>query len=139
MRAAKPLAALALGAVVLTGCSSDSEVASSNLSRAAEQGEIMRRITFLNGITGEELLRIEGRCSVDVITEYEQLAVTCLVEEGRWIKHYLGLSDNVTYVSEQIGSAEVDVYRYRRIFKPESIVPDIDLETSVTSADDGND
>ena len=33
-------------------------------------------------------------------------------------KHFLGLSDNVTYFAEQIDSKNVDKYHYRLIFKP---------------------
>ena len=58
-----------------------------------------------------------------------QLEVTCKTGPTDYKKHFLGLSDNVTYFAEQVDSAGVDVYRYRVIFKPESIVPNIDLGT----------
>ena len=122
------LLALAVLAVVLTGCSTDAQVASENLSKAADQFEIERRIVFVNGITDTYLLSIEGRCSI--YDEGYQLEVTCKVGEDAFKKHFLGLSDNVTYFVEQLESADVSVYHYRVIFKPETIVPDIDLETS---------
>jgi hypothetical protein len=121
---------LSVGA--LTGCSSDADVASSNLSKAAEQFEINRRIVFINGITDKYLLEIQGRCSVE--SEESKLAqsleVTCKTGPNEFKKHFLGLSDNVTYLVEQVESADVSVYRYRVIFKPETLLPDIDLETS---------
>ena len=123
--------ALALSIVAafgLVGCR-DAQVASHNLSRAADQFELDRRIVFYNGITGDYILTIEGRCSVSTVGE--QLAVTCKLGEDEYTKHFLGLSDNVTYFSEQVKTADVSVYRYRVIFKPEVIVPDIDLETSL--------
>lgn len=114
-------------ALILGACT-DARIASQNLSRAAEQFELDRRIVFYNGITGEYMLTITGRCSVD--TKQGQLAVTCKTGSNEYKKHYLGLSDNVTYFSEQLKTAKVDAYRYRVIFKPEAILPDIDIKTS---------
>jgi hypothetical protein len=117
--------ALSLVAVAaLTGCSSDADVASANLSKAAEQFEIERRVVFFNGITDTYLLTIEGRCSVE--DDGNQLEVTCRVADDQFKKHFLGLSDNVTYFVEQSVVADADEYRYRVIFKPESLVPNID-------------
>jgi len=110
------------------GCT-DADVASRNLSIAAEQFEIERRIVFYNGITGEYMLSMEGRCSVEQTNT--RLGVTCKTGHDQYKKHYLGLSDNVTYFSEQVDAANVDVYHYRIIFKPQAIIPDIDLETNL--------
>lgn len=106
------------------GCASDAEVASDNLSKAADQFEIQRRVVFFNGITDTYLLSIEGRCSID--DDGNQLEVTCKIADGEYKKHFLGLSDNVSYFTEQLNSANVDTDHYRVIFKPEVIVPDID-------------
>lgn len=48
-------------AILLTGCS-DADIASQNISKAADNFEISRRIVFYNGITGEYMLSIEGAC-----------------------------------------------------------------------------
>jgi hypothetical protein len=116
--------------VAITSCS-DAQVASSNLSKAAEMFELERRIVFYNGINGEYILTIEGKCSVASSTS--TLAVTCKVGRDKFYKHYLGLSDNVTFFSEQTASVNVDTYQYRVIFKPEAIIPNIDLETSFSN------
>lgn len=123
------LALLAMVGVVLAGCS-DAQIASENLSKAADNFEIERRIVFFNGITDQYLLTIEGRCSIKVDGPDSQLEVTCKVAEDEYKKHFLGLSDNVTYFVEQTESADVDVYRYRVIFKPEAIIPAFELNTS---------
>jgi hypothetical protein len=120
MRRILSLAALTL----VVGCSSDADVASSNLSKAADQFEIQRRIVFLNGITDTYMLVIEGRCSIE--DQVHQLEVTCKLGPDEFKKHFLGLSDNVSYFVEQMESVDVSTSRYRVIFKPESIVPDID-------------
>lgn len=114
--------------IVATGCS-DADVVSNNLSTAADQFEIDRRVVFYNGITGDYILVVEGRCSIHADTEDSQLELTCKTGPEEYKKHFLGLSDNVTYFAEQIDSSSVGAYHYRIIFKPQTIVPDIDIET----------
>jgi len=109
------------------GCS-DADVASYNLSKAADQFQINRRIVFYNGISGEYMLTIEGLCSLGNSDMAGQLSVTCKTGQTEFKKHFLGLSDNVTYFVEQIKSAGVDVYHYKVIFKPSVIIPDIDIK-----------
>lgn len=122
---------LVITGLTLAGCDqSDADVASHNLSKAAEQFEINRRVVFVNGITDTYLLSIEGLCSTE--NSGAQLTVTCKTGKDEFKKHFLGLSDNVTYFTEQLDAAQADVYHYRVIFKPETILPDIDLETSAT-------
>lgn len=131
------ISALFLALAVLTGCSSDADVASENISTAADNFEVNRHIVFINGITDKNLLEIEGRCNIK--DEGSQLEVTCKTREGdgsrSFLKHFLRLSDNVTYVVEQLDGIDVDEYHYRRTFKPEAIIPDIEMRTS---GDEGN-
>lgn len=129
-------AMLALIVALLTGCSggpSDADVAAKNLSVAAEQFEVARRIIFFNGITDKYLLEIDGYCSVETSQSGlgGAIAVTCKVGEdsqgrGLFKKSYMGLSDNVSYLVEQIDPEQVSTTHYRVIFKPEAIVPDFD-------------
>lgn len=117
-------------ALVIAGCATDANVASRNLSQAADMFEITRRVVFYNGITGDYILVVEGRCSINADTMDNQLELTCKTSPTTYKKHFLGLSDNVTYFAEQIEVASVSEYRYKVIFKPEAIIPDIDLEIS---------
>ena len=114
--------------ITLLGCNTDARVASKNLSKAAEMFEINRRIVFYNGITDAYMLVVEGRCSISIDKHERQLELTCKTSPTSYKKHYLGLSDNVTYFAEQLNPIDVSVYNYRVIFKPQSIIPDIDLE-----------
>lgn len=122
-------ASFAAASLLITGCTRDAERASENLSKAADSFEIERRIVFFNGITDKYLLTIEGRCSITPDDTGGKLDVTCKVADDEYKKHFLGLSDNVSYFVEQTESADVSVYHYRVIFKPENIIPDIDLQT----------
>lgn len=112
-----------LAVLSLSACSTDADVASENISKAADQFEVDRRIVFFNGITDTYLLAIEGRCSIE--DEAIQLEVTCKVEGG-FRKHFLGLSDNVSYFVEHLAPTDVSTTQYRVIFKPETIVPNFD-------------
>jgi hypothetical protein len=114
-------------AVLLAGCR-DADVASRNLSVAADRFEVVRRVVFYNGITGEYILVVEGLCSLGNADPAGELSITCKTSPTEYKKHYLGLSDNVTYFAEQIDATAVDVYHYRVTFKPQTIVPDIDLQ-----------
>lgn len=124
------LAATAVAA--LAGCSSDADVASRNLSQAADMFEVNRRVVFYNGITGTYMLSIEGLCSLGNNDPVRQVTITCKTGPGVYKKHFLGLSDNVTYFVEQLEAQPVSVYHYRVIFKPQAILPDVDFKGSAT-------
>jgi hypothetical protein len=112
-------------AFIVSGCQTDAMVASHNLSKDAEMFKINRRVVFVNGITDKYMLSIEGRCSIE--DRNKQLEVTCRTGETSYMKHFLGLSDNVTYFVEQLEPRDVSVFHYKVIFKPQIIIPDIDL------------
>jgi hypothetical protein len=122
----KKLIAISLAALALVGCS-DADVASANLSKAADQFEVTRRIVFYNGITGEYMLTIQGLCSLGNKDSARTLSVTCKTGPSSYKKHFLGLSDNVTFFVEQIEASPVSPYQYRVVFKPLAIVPDIEI------------
>ena len=118
---------IAAAAFALAGCTSDADVASNNLSKQADNFEIPRRIVFFNGITDKYLLEIQGRCSIAPDTGSQKLDVVCKLGDGSLKKHFLGLSDNVSYFVEQIDGANVSTDFYEVNFKPQSILPDIEL------------
>ena len=121
----RQIAALALLSTTLAACSNDAQVASRNLSQAADNFEITRRIVFYNGITNDYMLEIVGLCSQE--PKDKKLEVTCKVGPNVYKKHFLGLSDNVTYFSEQMEPAAASTYFYRVTFKPSTILPNINL------------
>lgn len=126
----KKLLIIGISVIALVACSDDATIASRNLSKAADMFEINRRVIFYNGITSEYILVIEGRCSIEG-GRGTQLAVTCKTGTNSYKKHFLGLSDNVTFFAEQMAAADVSVYHYRVIFKPQSIIPDIDARGDI--------
>jgi len=120
---------LALTAIILAalGACSDADVASRNLSKAADQFEVTRRIVFYNGITADYMLTIQGQCSLGNADKDKQVSITCKTGPSSYKKHFLGLSDNVTYFVEQVDAAPASQYQYRVVFKPLALVPDIEL------------
>lgn len=127
----KKLLTIAMSLAMLftvAGCSSDANVVSANLSKAADQFEVLRRIVFYNGITESYMLTIEGYCSLGNYDAAGELTVVCKISPTEFKKHFLGLSDNVTYFVEQLDSANVSTDHYKVIWKPTIIVPDIDVE-----------
>jgi hypothetical protein len=123
------LSALGIVGVALSlGACTDAEMASQNISKAADYFEINRRIIFYNGITDNYMLTIEGRCSIKKDNQDNQLEVTCKTSPTEYKKHFLGISDNVTYFVEQLDYANVSTYQYRVVFKPSAIMPDIEVK-----------
>ncbi len=113
----------------LAGCSTEADVVSENLSKSADSFEVQRRVVFFNGITDKYLLTIEGLCALDA-GDGKKTTVTCKTGDGKYKKHYLGLSDNVSYFIEQTDAKYEDAYHYKVLFRPEEIIPDIKLQTS---------
>lgn len=116
----------ALAGVGLVGCTSDASVASENLSKDADNFQVARDIVFFNGITDKYLLEIKGFCSIVPDTASKKLDVTCKVGDG-YKKHFLGLSDNVSYFVQQVDSQKVSTDFYQVNFKPTAIIPDIQV------------
>ena len=134
-RAAASVALVATVGLTATACfEDDATIASENVSEAADNFEVNRRIVFFNGITDTYLLEIKGACSIDHDAEQRQLEVICKTGKNKYVKEFLGLSDNVSYFVEQGEPVEASAYHYRKTFKPQSILPDVDFRGST---DDG--
>ena len=116
------------GIFTLSGCLDDATTASHNLSKAADNFEIARRVVFYNGITNDYMLEVIGLCSIN--DQGNQLELTCKEGHRQYVKHFLGLSDNVTYFAQQLDGVDVSTTHTRVTWKPQSIIPDIDLRGS---------
>lgn len=129
MRRALSLSMAALAAIAgLSACGSKADVASHNLSKAADNFEVQRRVIFYNGITGDTMLEIDGLCSLGNNDKAGELTVTCKTGPNVYKKHFLGLSDNVTYFVQQLEDVNVSVDHYRVIWRPTTLVPGIEIQ-----------
>ena len=111
----------------LVGCT-EAERVTYNLSEQADNFNIVRQLTVINCIKGDVLFQMSGKMSITADTEDNQLEV--LVEDnGTYTKHFIGLSDNVTYVVEDLnlGANDVKKYRYTLNYNPKMWIP-VDLQ-----------
>ena len=115
--------------ILLVGCT-EADTVSQNLSKSADSFEVQRRIVFFNGITDTYLLSVEGLCAIGNQDNSLRMTVTCKVGPEDYKKHYLGLSNNVSFFAEQLESKKEDPFHYKVLFRPESLIPDIDFQTS---------
>jgi hypothetical protein len=106
---------------------SDAAIARRNLETAEQNFKVYRRVVFYNGITNDYILQIEGFLAI-VVDSDGDLVVTVKTENGEYLKHYLGLSDNVTYFSEALAPNSVSVKQYKVVFKPSVILPSIEIQ-----------
>jgi hypothetical protein len=110
-------------AILVAGCTSDADVASENISTDADNFKILRRIVAVNGITDNYVLTVEGWCNIK--DEKTQLEITCKIKGG-YKKDFVGLSDNTFYFVEQLQAANVSVDHYVVVFKPSTVIPDVE-------------
>lgn len=116
-------------AATLAGCEErEADMVSYNLSLEADNFNDVRQITVINCLQGDVLFQMTGKMSITADTADNQLEVIVEDENGDYKKHFIGLSDNVTYVVEDITSGDVDKYNYTLNFNPNMWIP-LDVET----------
>lgn len=123
------LLSVLLTVTVLTGCGTEAQRVSYNLSQQADNFNVVRQLTVINCIEGDVLFQMTGKMSITADTADNQLEI--IVEDnGTYVKHFVGLSDNVTYVVEDLnlGANEVNKYKYTLNFNPKMWIP-YDVET----------
>lgn len=126
---------LALGAALTmalaaSSCEPAANTAARNISTAADNFEVARRITFYNGITDNVVLVMEGFCSLGNTDTDLRMSVTCKTGRDAYLRNFLSLSDNVFFVSEQLEGINVSTFHYRMVFRPQALIPDIDFQGS---------
>ena len=109
--------------LVLTGCQRESDKVSYNLSLEADNFNDVRQITVINCLQGDVLFQMTGKMSINADTSDNQLEVIVEDENGEYKKHFIGLSDNVTYVVEDITAGDVNKHKYTLNFNPDMWIP----------------
>lgn len=115
--------AAVIGATVLAGCDAEANRVSYNLSQEADNFNDIRQITVINCLQGDVLFQMTGKMSITADTADNQLEVIVEDEKGEYKKHFIGLSDNVTYVVEDVTAGDVEKYKYTLNFNPEMWLP----------------
>lgn len=109
--------------LTFTGCGNEADRVSQNLSQEADNFNVVRQLTVINCIQGETLFQMTGKMSIKADTADKQLEVTVENSDGSYQKHFIGLSDNVTYVVEQKNFKNVDKYKYTLNYNPKMWIP----------------
>lgn len=109
-------------ALVLNGCT-ESQRVNHNVTEQAENFNVYRRLTVINCIKGDTLFEMEGRMNIEADTADNQLEIIVEVENNKYKKHFIGLSDNVTYTVEDISGSEVSKYHYEINYNPNMWIP----------------
>lgn len=123
------LLVIGLMATMLTGCQTEAQRVSYNLSQEADNFNIVRQLTVINCIEGDVLFQMTGRMSITADTADNQLEII-VEDDDTYVKHFVGLSDNVTYVVEDLnlGDNAVSKYKYTLNFNPKMWIP-VNVET----------
>ncbi|WP_296560831.1 lipoprotein [uncultured Acetobacterium sp.] len=114
--------------LMLTGCESQAEKVSYNLSQQADNFNVVRQLTVINCIEGDVLFQMTGKMSITADIADNQLEVIVEDQDGRYKKHFIGLSDNVTYVLEDLGENDVSNYKYTLNYNPKMWIP-VEVQT----------
>lgn len=109
--------------LMVTGCATESSRVNNNITQEAENFNVYRRVTVINCIKGDTLFSIEGRMNIEADTKDNQLEIIVELEGGKFKKHFIGLSDNVTYTVEDISGSEVSKYHYEINYNPNMWIP----------------
>ena len=109
--------------MALAGCT-EADMVSYNISKEADNFNIVRQLTVINCIEGDVLFQMTGKLSIYADTTDNQLEIT-VEDNGTYVKHFVGLSDNVTYVVEDLnlGANDVQKYKYTLNFNPKMWLP----------------
>lgn len=92
-----------------------------NLKREADDFNIRRRITVMNTRTDTPLMQITGLISIDVDKDGD-LNITIEKAPNEFVLNYAHLSQDTTYIVEQIETKEVNKYMYEIKFYPKQLV-----------------
>lgn len=102
----------------------NASVVNNNLSQAADNFEVVRKITVYNARTDLIVMEMEGYMSLSN-NGANELVVTCKTGKDEYKKNYVYLNEYVIYVVEDITGTITDPYHYK--IKFHTPVPDIDI------------
>lgn len=119
---------LTMTVALMSGCERQVDRVSYNISKRADNFNVIRQITVINCIQGDVLFQMTGKMSLEVDETEDQLEITVEDENGSYKKHFIGLSDNVTYTVEDVTDNYVDNYHYTLNFNPNMWIP-VNIET----------
>jgi hypothetical protein len=111
--------------VFVSGCR-ESERVSYNLSVEADSFNIARQLTVINTRAEDGntaiLFQMTGNFSITKAADGD-LEVTGENPDGTYYKHFVNLSQDVTYIVRDLGKTAVNKHKFEINFNPKMIVP----------------
>jgi hypothetical protein len=114
---------IAITLFCFTSCTA-AETVNHNLNEAADNFEVMRKITVYNARTDLIVMEMEGYMSLSN-NGHSELVVTCKTGANEYKKNYVYLNEYVIYVVEDITGTKTDPYHYKVKFY--GALPDVDI------------
>ena len=113
---------MALVVVVgLAGCRQSDKI-SYNVSKEADNFNVIRRVAVINTRTDKIEFEVIGKISVDSSDE-SKLIILAETDKNVYKKHLVNLTEWNMYIVEDLEGAAVNQYKYEVNYMPESIVP----------------
>ena len=117
------LVILGVVAVSMTGCVDQATIVSNNVSKEADNFNVVRRLTVINTRTDKCLLQMTGKISIEDVTDGIAVLVEVDRDKGIYQKHWVYLNENTMYTVEDLNGVSVSKYAYELEFMPQQLVP----------------
>ena len=117
------LVVLGVVAVSMSGCGRQSAVVSRNVSKEADNFNVMRRLTVINTRTDKCILQMTGKMSLEDVENGLAVLVEVDRAKGIYQKHWVYLNQDTTYTVEDLNGVSVSKYAYELEFMPQELVP----------------
>ena len=122
----KILLLLSFLTILLAACREADKV-SHNISKEADNFNVVRRVAVINTRTDKVEFEVIGRISIYDNTSSKDststLTVVVETDKDKYKKHIVKLTNWNMYVVEDLEGAAVDQYKYEINYMPESILP----------------
>lgn len=109
--------------VTLVGCGDQASRVSTNVSTAADNFQVTRRLSVINLRSDTPVFELIGVFSLK--DESNRLVITCKTGDGEdeYKKHYISKGEWIFWSIEDLSGANVSSYRYEINILPEMFVP----------------
>lgn len=131
--------------VSMTGCADQATIVSNNVSKEADNFNVVRRLTVINTRTDKCLLQMTGRISIEDVTDGIAVLVEVDRDKGIYQKHWVYLNENTMYTVEDLNGVSVSKYAYELEFMPQELVPvritanELSQDIAQATGDESND
>ena len=101
-----------------------------DLEKAEGNFKVYRRVIFYNVRLGETVFACEGYCHVQIDSDGD-IELVINNDDDRYLRHYLGQKQDITYFSEQLRASDIpEKDRYRITFNPKLWIPQFNFTTA---------